>query len=190
LKINASFLKAANAKGVYGFYVLSDELDKLGIHDRTPGKRIYIYVGTVEPGTRGSVAARFVGHHRGERVSTDAGKTLDTDVVVSCAIVYLCDEGLNVFLHILSHTTGPEEEVRIAWKKEPILQEVKGTKKLQLCVVDRKIPKDKAKNVERDVAFRAAAAAAVGAKVRERLANPLTVTQWQRHEGKPNNRTA
>jgi hypothetical protein len=119
-------------KGVYGWYVLREDLEILGCEfqratsdqgNRTP-QRIYLYVGSVGDGPRRSVSARFVGELLGAQISSDQQKSFDTDFAVSCVIELLCEKGMNVYFDVLSDVHGNAEEVRIARDKQPILQKV------------------------------------------------------------------
>ena len=134
LRIDASFLKTLKGeqvkciKGVYGWYILSGDLDKLGLTNDFPeerDKRIYLYIGTVAGGCVSSVTSRFIGELSGAQISTNMGANFDTDFAVSLVIVFLGDNGIDVYFDVLSETHGNVEEVRIGREKQPILQEVK-----------------------------------------------------------------
>ena|SRR5437660_7662076 len=131
-KIDASLLKAMKdeqikcIKGVYGWYILSDDLKKLdaeyGALDKS--KRIYLYIGTVTGTHMSSVTSRFLGELYGVQISADKGSKFDTDFAVSLVIAFLCEKEINVYFDVLSDTHGIEEEVRIAQREDPILQAV------------------------------------------------------------------
>jgi hypothetical protein len=129
VRIPSSFLN--RMKGVYGWYVLRQDLEVLGPEYRLPagdqasGKRkIYLYIGTVKDGSRRSVATRFVGELLGPQISCDQNRSFDTDFAVSCAIEFLCNNGVSVYFDVLSSYHGGVEEVRIANAKQPVLQEI------------------------------------------------------------------
>lgn len=120
-------------KGVYGWYVLGEDVEVLGPEYRITGndhgvstpERIYLYVGTVKDEPRRSVAARFVGELLGPQVCTDGkNKKFDTDFAVSCVIEFLCANGLNVYFDVLSNVQGEAEEMRIAHNERPLLQKI------------------------------------------------------------------
>ncbi len=131
-KIEASLLKTMKdeqikcIKGVYGWYVLSDDLEKLdpeyGVLDKN--KRIYLYIGTVTDAPMSSVTSRFLGELYGAQISTDKGSKFDTDFAVSLVIAFLCEKEIDVYFEVLSEIHGIEEEVRIAQQEDPILQTV------------------------------------------------------------------
>jgi hypothetical protein len=129
-RVESSLLKAMKdeqikcMKGVYGWYILSDDLQKLdpeyNILDRH--KRIYLYIGTVTDAPMSSVTSRFLGELYGAQISADKGSKFDTDFAVSLVIAFLCEKEVNVYFDVLSDIHGVEEEVRIAQQEDPILQ--------------------------------------------------------------------
>jgi hypothetical protein len=134
LRVEASFLKILKEeqvkciKGVYGWYILSTDLDKLCPGNDFPeegDQRIYLYVGTVKGGCVSSVTARFIGELSGAQISTDKGAKFDTDFAVSLVIAFFCEKGIDVYFDVLSETHGNVEEVRIGREKQPLLQKEK-----------------------------------------------------------------
>jgi hypothetical protein len=145
VRIPPSFLK--RRKGVYGWYVLRQDLELLGPEFKlstsnepngTP-ERIYLYIGTVKGGPRRSVAARFVGELLGSQISTDMQKSFDTDFAVSCAVDFLCQKGMDVYFDVLGDVHGTDEEMRIARDKRPLLQKVTAKKVFLHTDIKRKM---------------------------------------------------
>jgi hypothetical protein len=134
LQVDASFLATAKKqqtkgiKGVYGWYVHSGDLSKLGLE---PGAnpKIYLYVGTVTNKPLKCVTSRFLSHLCGANVETDGkGKKIDTDFAMSCVIAFLPEKGVDVHFHILNPSFGAENEVKAAHCVKPVLQEVSSGK--------------------------------------------------------------
>jgi len=97
-------------KGVYGWYICEDN------------KKIYIYIGKSQAAFS-SIASRFLGELCGPQVTTNKGKSADTDFRVSLTIALLTSMGYDVYFEHLSFK--PEDEGDFIRKYKPILQNSK-----------------------------------------------------------------
>ena len=98
--------------GVYGWYFISDGVKK------------YLYIGTNTDARFSSVTSRFLGELCGPQITTDKGKSLDTDFALSSCLGFLNEKGYNIYFEKLSDIPGKKEEIRIAKEKNPLLQKI------------------------------------------------------------------
>ena len=108
------------AKGVYRWCYKN--------HD---GAKVTIYVGKAGGGQRAnmvrqpSTLARGISELQRSCISSDKGKTLDTDFIVGTAIQYIKSQGFDCFWEHCSNDPG--EERRLCNRHKPLLQSNRGT---------------------------------------------------------------
>jgi len=135
------------AKGCYGWYILRSQLPSST--DRVAqSERVYLYVGTVTDAPMTSVTSRFLAELSGAQVTTDKGRSFDTDFVVSSALAFFTQRGINITFEILSEVNGRQEEIKIARERRPILQRVTDKSVQLLPELKRKIGHDPADSFE------------------------------------------
>lgn len=116
INIDAYWLSGINneqikcVRGVYAWYIFEG------------GKKIYLYIGNTKENVCSSITSRFLGELSGPQISTDKGKSFDTDSTVSACIGFLVAKDYDIYFEKLSDNI--EDEVSIAREKKPILQKV------------------------------------------------------------------
>lgn len=118
IKIDVSWLSKINSeqinciRGVYSWNAIID------------GSEQCLYIGTVTDANCSSITSRFLGELLGSQISSNKGISFDTDFTVSACLGFLNDCGYEIIFKKESDKHGKIEEVRIAIKKQPLLQNV------------------------------------------------------------------
>ena len=101
------------AKGVYRWFYI------------TAGRKITIYVGCAgnrkEYGGAPSTLKRGILEAQRSCISSDTGRSLDTDFIVGSALLFLKKEGYDCYWQHISDF--PEEERRLCVQHQPLLQQ-------------------------------------------------------------------